>query len=752
MKFTTILATLAVLATYAEAGYEAPATPAAPAPAPAAHKKCKSGKKHYKDVPLAIPKDQYVVAPAHPGDKNYTLKTGPNGEYMGDSRGAYQAKPADMYTVPVPRKSYEPRTTVKAAYVSDLPAHKNPLGKPAVVVADCEFKTKRPTLNLDNFVQIKKIACSDAAITLSFDSDASAAKAAAEWSKAKDLAVLVGREWKCNGKDATNAREITAVAAPKGTELVLKTNKISKDQVIDEYEIKVGQYSNEGLAKRDFWNWSANKSKKFALGLNYDVKTSKVIRPSIPLVTSRFGAVSLENLYAMGEAEVSFYIKGSTVVVKEYQVALGGQIKANMDILLRAYQFAKTDLVRVNIFVLPLAPVGVPGLFSFNPEFRLAAGVQYWNAEALDVTAGFSFNFPWNWKLSGTGLFSKPTIQASGKPTLDVHPLAASKDIDIGITAHLIPEFGLSMSILSLGFDMNIGLDNEWGATLQRGSYAGCPNGLLFRAWAEHELDFAIRSALLNKRFTLWTSGVLELAKRPHKCLPSTTTTSQTATATSTSTSATSTTTSTTATTTSASTTTTSAKPTTTSSSTTTTTSATTTTTAVDSVKPTSTSTTTTSATTTSSSTTPAPTSTSTTTSATTSTSTTTSAKPTSTSTTTTTSSSSSSTTTQAPTSTSTTTTSSSTTTQAPTTTSTSTSTTTTSSSSSTKAATSTSTSTSSTSTSSSTTTTTKSTEAPTPTATSSSSTTTSTSTTSIQTGYPVPTNPPAYGRKPQQP
>ncbi|KAI9164454.1 hypothetical protein H9P43_008305 [Blastocladiella emersonii ATCC 22665] len=674
-----------------------------------------------REVPLAIPADQYTVPPAHAGDNNYVLKAGPNGEYMG---GRAQAKPSVMNTVPVPRKSYEPRTTVKAAYYSEMPADKNVFGKPAVVIANCELKTKKPMLNLDNFVQIKKIACADAAITLTFDSDASAAKAATEWAKAKDFAVMVGREWKCNGKDENSLRQVVSVqAAPKGAELVFATQPISRDAVIDEFAIKVDQFDAPAagsVSKRSIFNWNKKGEKVFKLNVNYDPETDRAVRDPISLIKTSYASASLTNTYFDGRATLSVAVTGSLIVVKTYDVKLSGAMKANLDVLITAYATARTDLVSVPIFVLPLNPVSIPGILSLGPELRLKAGLSYDLAQDLDFTAGFGFNY--NFVLGASsqhGLFAKPVTINEGRPVFDLHPPKLSKDFQIGVAAHLVPEFSIAVGVWKIpAFDLALGVDNALGIQLSRGSFSSCPGGSLnLMLFHQHDLYFAVVSAIYSKIFNIYSTGRLPLPCPNNACnrciggsknattttslLPSTSTTSI-------STSATSTTT-------------TSLTSTSTSSATTTTTSATTT--------PTSSSSSATTTTTSSS----------------------TSATPTTTSTSATTTSSATATGTESATSSSTSAATSATSTSSSTSTSatpTTTSTTTTSSSSSTTSALPTSTSTSTTSTSTSTTSTTTSTPAPTSTSTKPAAYDRKTTSTSTTTTATTTSTKPAYGRK----
>ncbi|KNE59117.1 hypothetical protein AMAG_18101 [Allomyces macrogynus ATCC 38327] len=134
---------------------------------------------------------------------------------------------------------------------------------------------------------------------------------------------------------------------------------------------------------------------------------------------------------------------------------------------------ARTDLYRVPLWTLPLNPVAVPGVFSLGPELRLIAAVTYGSDEQLDVTTGFDLDLPLKWTMaSDKGLFGKPKFTSSFEPAFNYHPVTASQDFSVRVAAHLIPEFGVTIAILSMtAFSLDFGVDNALGVQLSRGKH-----------------------------------------------------------------------------------------------------------------------------------------------------------------------------------------------------------------------------------------------------------------------------------------
>ncbi|KAI9218630.1 hypothetical protein BC828DRAFT_407421 [Blastocladiella britannica] len=513
MRISILIAVVAFLATSTDAKH-----------------KCHKKKPAASYVPLAIPADQYVIPPAHPGSTDYQLKAGANGEYMGGSRGYKQAPPKAMNSVPVVRTTYEPRTNVKAAYSADYAASENVFGRPALMVANAEFGTKVPTINLANFVQIRAVACTADRITAEFDSADSAGKAAAAWGATKDLAMLIPREIKCNGKDEVAARTVTAVARGSSpSQLVFTAAAAAHNDVIDTFDVKVNQYDlptangngTTTLTKRSFFKWDKSAAKTFDLGVNFDASTRRARKDPIPLLKTPWAAADCVNCFVGGEATLSLRVTGTMLIVKTYEVALQGDIQGNLDILLTAFQTARTDLINVNLFVLPLNPFSIPGIMTAGPELRIKAGLSYDLAQDLTFTTGFHLDFPFSWSVkSDKGLFAKPVSSATGGPKLTPHAPELSKDFQIGIAAHLIPEFAVAITILNIpAFDLALNLDNAVGLQLSRGEFSQCPNGgLNLMVFHQHDLNFIVHSVAFNKNFQLFTTGRLPLPCPGNAC------------------------------------------------------------------------------------------------------------------------------------------------------------------------------------------------------------------------------------------
>ncbi|KAI9164608.1 hypothetical protein H9P43_008467 [Blastocladiella emersonii ATCC 22665] len=505
---------------------------ASPAEAAGSKKaKCRSKVPHMRDVPLPIPADEYLVKPANPADTDYVLRTGKNGEYMGRSRGAAQAKPVPMHPLPIPRKGYAPRTAVKAVYVADVPARDSVAGKPAVMLAKCDLKTKVPTIVLDNFPQITAVECASESVTLTFNSATTAAAASAEWAKAKGdkWAVLVGRQWKCNGKEEISVREVTAAAAAGETKVVLSAKAAANEDVIDTFALSVSQHdvpaASGDLAPRDI----AKKQVSWDLNVNWDKQARKPVKPFIALLNSTVTELGAD-ISVHGRATFSLEATGSITSLKTYRVALAGDLAGNLDLFLRTFKEHKADLFSVEVFVLPLTPFSIPGILSMSPEMRVKAAATYEMAASLKLSAGLEMSYPFEWSVeSQNGLFAKPVAKAVGKMSLTPHPPTLSGEVSAGISAHIIPSFGVGLRIWKIPvFDLALELDSSVSLSFSANAKAVAPiqasvsGDIDVQVSHEHSLDFHVRSVAANKAFHIWGTGKLPLPALSFKAKGST--------------------------------------------------------------------------------------------------------------------------------------------------------------------------------------------------------------------------------------
>ncbi|KAI9183484.1 hypothetical protein H9P43_004402 [Blastocladiella emersonii ATCC 22665] len=489
-----------------------------------------------RHVPLSIPDDEYLVKRANPADDDFVLRAGPNGEYMGGSRGAKQAKPVPMDPLPVPRTSFAPVMNVKTAFAATVPEHEGVFGKPAVMVAKCDLNTKMPTINLDNYVQITGVSCAADAVTLTFDNAATAASASAEWAKASgNWAVLVGSSWKCDGKDEIAARQVTA--APKtadGGKVVLTTKKVATEEVIATFDLKVTQHdlgevqaaaaAAGGLVARDVSNHVS-----WDLNINWDKKKRKPIKPFISLLNSSNAELGAD-ISVHGRATFSLEAKGSLFSLESYRVALEGDIAGNLDLFLRVYKEHKAELFSVEVFVLPLTPFYIPGILSMSPELRLKAAATYELAASMKLSAGLELNYPFVWSVeSKTGLFGTPIAKAEGTVKVTPHPPTLSGEVSARVAAHIIPAVGVGLRIWKIPvFDLALELDSSMGMAFSAKAKAVTPikselaGEINVDVSHEHSLDFHIRSVVGNKAFHIWGTGKLPLPALSFKVAGST--------------------------------------------------------------------------------------------------------------------------------------------------------------------------------------------------------------------------------------
>ncbi|KAI9168579.1 hypothetical protein H9P43_007954 [Blastocladiella emersonii ATCC 22665] len=475
-----------------------------------------------REIPLPIPEAEYIRKPANPADDKFVLRAHENGEFMGSALGATKAKQAMnmMHPMPVKRNSFAPVMTVKAMYGAEVPSRENVFGKPAMMVASCDLNTKMASVNLDNFPQITKVECSAESVTLTFNDAATAAAASAEWAKTQGKwAVIVGGEWKCDGAEEIATREVTAApkAAADGTgKVVLATKKMAVEDVVADFSLKVAQHdmpssSGANLARRDLSN-----SVSWDLAVNWDKKKRKPLKPFISLLNTSVAELGAD-ISLHGRATFSLEATGSITSLKTYRVALSGDIGANLDLFLRAHKEHKADLFSVEVFVLPLTPFYIPGIFSMSPELRLKAAATYELAASLKLSAGLELSYPFVWSVeSKTGLFGKPIAKAEGDMRLRPHPPTLSGQVSAGIAAHVIPAFGVGLRFWRIPiFDLALELDSSLGMTMSAGGKAGLGNdgkpgasgGINVEVAHEHSLDFHIRSVIANKAFNIWSSG-----------------------------------------------------------------------------------------------------------------------------------------------------------------------------------------------------------------------------------------------------
>jgi hypothetical protein len=436
--------------------------------------------------------------------------TGPNGEHLG---GKGDAKPADMTYVPIPRTDYAPKNTIKCAFEHIVPQTNK------IVTAHMKIDTKRPTLNLDNFLQIKKIDCVQDLVRLTFDTAANAKTAYDAWANTKDLAVMLGYQHKCKDVPETATLSVEKILSPDGATLVIDTVSLDAKDVITEYELDITQNAQSTVSKRNLFSFLDRKWSRtlnYPFSVNFDRQTQTVVRPEIKLLDTKLGVASCNNCFTHGDASIGLHIRATLIVVREYKVHLFGDFKANMDLALQVFESNGFVLPPVTLWSLPLTPIQVPGIFHFGPELLLQTGVSLEVPEPISVQYGWDLGFKFDYGIQSTrGLFAKPELIKQGIPTLREHQFKATKDIKVKVAGHLIPAISMNLSVLRIpAFDMRLQLDSSLGVSVTTGKFMRCPEDKLqIELFHEHDFTFDIRGPRINTRLDIYKSGQL-----PIKC------------------------------------------------------------------------------------------------------------------------------------------------------------------------------------------------------------------------------------------
>jgi hypothetical protein len=425
-------------------------------------------------------------------------QVGVNGEFFGE-------KAIDQYEeligMPVKRTDYEARTEIKATFEN----RGNNFNAAALVHAEMTMKTTRPTINLVNFLQIQNVKCSRGRAELVFDSNESAQEAFKVWTATKDLTMMVGQQYECDGHNVA----FLGVSNLKQNKNVLQfRSKIFKAaSIIADYQLDISKYENS----EQLFDWDVERELAiFPLNANYDPNTKTVTRPEIPLWENEFAQFACVNCHTRGDAKLRVLLTGSSLKVKTYKIQLDGGVTANIELKAGIKSAADRELIMVTLYTLALNPVNVPGIFKFGPELRIKAGASYGSSSELAVSTGFEVHFPFNFQVfSNNGITAKPEFAFNGKPAPKPHPVTLSKG-SVHLNAHLIPEVYLGVEIVSAKLDVTVAMDNVLGAEVSavNGCSAAPVQVLLY-----HQHSVGVNANVINDNYNwpLWNTGRLPI-------------------------------------------------------------------------------------------------------------------------------------------------------------------------------------------------------------------------------------------------
>jgi hypothetical protein len=326
------------------------------------------------------------------------------------------------------------------------------------MVAKVNVSTFFPTVNLVNLKALSKVTCDDPSImTLDFAKSEDAAAAFAAWSATKDLVFLVGQDMDCDGQ-SISAYQISNMAIRLST-LSMSADYIRMNKVIRDYNIKI--------TKLDV---------PFKLDTNYN--NGGVVDPSISIFDNSLAAVSCEDCYTQGDAQMSVQFKGTTFAINSYYISLAGNFKANMDVKLSVIKASDSEnQIEVDIYTLPLHPVSVPNLFDLDTKFIVKAAIAWKADNERSISAGLDVVFPFNYNMSSdAGVIKKPSFVTTGSPKLTPHKLimTAATYGSVNTTAALIPEFNMKFTVLETPLNVVVALSNALTVDAFSGTSGGC--------------------------------------------------------------------------------------------------------------------------------------------------------------------------------------------------------------------------------------------------------------------------------------
>ncbi|KAI8894843.1 hypothetical protein BC833DRAFT_623592 [Globomyces pollinis-pini] len=390
---------------------------------------------------------------------------GPNGEYLGGKVPA--KKYTNLHTIAVPRSTLQPRTLIKASYQGV------PEDAQDVFLAKLEITTQRPTLNLDNFLQINNLDCATNLLTLTFNSTRTATAAYNEWKVHPDLALYFGHEWSCpNGKVHVHTRSVQGITL-KDNLLSVETAALPIEQVIKEYVVDL----SNGQKPNELQDRVEGTFKPIPLNVNYDGASQTVVRPEISLFERPQVGVFCVNCHTRGDATLKVQFTVGFSGVKSYKLNLFGLLNANMDLKLSLGSRTEQELFKTRLYALPFGAVSVPGIFKFEPELDLDAAVNYKSEAPLEFGYGWDMKYPFNFQLESTdGLSGKPVFSRTGDITLTEHLPSRTKDFQMTLSAHLIPSFNFAIGVFSSDtVNLNLALDSSLGVSVSGGVFTVCP-------------------------------------------------------------------------------------------------------------------------------------------------------------------------------------------------------------------------------------------------------------------------------------
>jgi hypothetical protein len=391
----------------------------------------------------------------------------------------YSADPSSSFSTVAANNGFTPSTDLRGTF-SQQNANTQGYHK-----ADIYFKTKIPSLNPDQS-GVSSINCNDGKITFGLK-DASAIDQINNWPD--KVILLISDKWECFGKTETQFFIVSdkVVDAPnKSVSFTSQESKIS-DQA-DEFLINVS-WVDEGSKKRNIVRRGSRSRKRAPLNLNkklnldilFDEKTGKSSKPNIPLIelgqNNTDETLLCANCYMNGEATVNMVVGGKFFPFKltDATISVKGKIKVNLDFSINGKVGASLSPPDIQLFSIPLTPLGISNIFNIGPSIDLGASAKITADITGTLHTGGEINIP-NFSANFTFIDEPKFTQTGFDPQTKPHDPTVGVTISTGVTGSLKPQLSFGLDVLNGLFSIQTGFQvkTTLGTSVSIGSENGC--------------------------------------------------------------------------------------------------------------------------------------------------------------------------------------------------------------------------------------------------------------------------------------
>ncbi|KAJ3308893.1 hypothetical protein HDV04_000734 [Boothiomyces sp. JEL0838] len=403
-----------------------------------------------------------------------------------------------LSTVPAARDGYHPLPQVQATYQLSKPDN-------SMIIAGMQITPSVPTVNLGNFPGIQ-ISCQNDVIKLQFQDANSANQASSTWNAVSNLHFLINHEVQCHDLDETTAYQVGNLTL-SGSQIAVNFTPAQLHDVIDEYQLNIAHVEQDA-------NKRSTHSKNLPIAINF--ANGQAVNPNINIFSNDAVALSCSNCFVDGNVNFQLTASGTRLSLKDYKFDISGNMFATMDLDAKVLAADNHFLKQVNLFTKSLDPIAVKGLFNFGPAIALDAGVSYSVTEDIDFIYGFEFNYDFDFTAVA---HQKPTFTQT--PKFKQHPLQISKDIQVSVSAHLIPSIQMNLEVLKVfTLDASLPVDTSLGLEFDTGKFNTCSTGNFGVALiSQTDLSFNVHGQSIIKvfkpfdeNFDIFNTGKLTLA------------------------------------------------------------------------------------------------------------------------------------------------------------------------------------------------------------------------------------------------